>query len=304
MKTHPRLKLGIAVGLLFAMLFVFAGLALAAGPVHWTYEGEEGPDKWGELDETFATCSTGVEQSPIDIPASATVNPADIVFNYNPTALTISNNGHAIKVDYDAGSSIEVNGTTYNLLQFHFHALSEHTIDGNYAPVEMHLVHQSDAGEFAVVGVMLNEGSENTAYAPVWDNLPAVEGDPEAIAATTVNAADLLPAEQTYYRYNGSFTTPPCTEGVNWFVMSTPVELSEAQVTAFEQIYSNNYRPVQPLNDRTFLETAFLDSGEAEAVPATLPATGGTTFPLAGALATIGVAIVAAGIFLRRQHMA
>jgi len=284
------LALGLTVGLV-----AFAGVAIADEEVHWTYEGEHGPEHWGELSPEFAACSEGREQSPIDIPAAASVNPADIVFNYQPTALNIVNNGHTIKVSYDEGSSIEVDGTTYNLLQFHFHALSEHTIKGEYSDVEMHLVHQSAAGGYAVVGVMLERGSENQAYALVWGHLPAEEGEPETIGGVTVKADDLLPAERTYHRYNGSFTTPPCTEGVKWFVMSTPVELSEAQVAAFEAIYDHNYRPVQPFNQRVFY---------AGGAPQALPVTGGVAFPLEGLLVSFGALITAAGLYLRRRKAA
>lgn len=302
MKKSILLKGTLSLSLLIG-LFAFVSLAAASGPVHWSYSGEEGPEHWGELSEDFAACSTGTEQSPIDIPGTAPTNPADIVFNYNPTDINILNNGHTIQVNYDEGSSIEVNGTTYNLLQFHFHALSEHTVDGNYADGEMHLVHQSDAGEYAVVGVLLKRGGDdNAAFAPVWDNLPAQETEATTISGVSVNAADLLPAERTYYRYNGSFTTPPCTEGVNWFVMSTPVELSDAQLAAFEQIYSANYRPVQPLNGRTFLETASMASEPAgDIAPATLPTSGGQPFPTAALLAAFGLTLTAIGLFLRHR---
>ena len=218
---------------------------------HWSYEGEGGPEHWAELGYPDAA---GSEQSPIDIPAGTSVHDADIVFNYDSSVLNIINNGHTIKVDYDEGSTIEVENNTYKLLQFHYHYLSEHTIGGEHSEMEMHLVHQSDDGEYAVVGVMMDAGTEeNSAYAPIWEYLPAEEGEVETIDNVTVNAVDLLPEVRTYYRYDGSFTTPPCTESVNWFVMNTPVELSTAQIDAFKEIYSNNYRPVQPLNDRKFI---------------------------------------------------
>ena len=221
--------------------------------VHWSYEGEGGPEHWAELGYPDAL---GSEQSPIDIPERTLLHNADIVFSYDSSALNIVNNGHSIKVDYDEGSTIEVEDNTYKLLQFHFHSLSEHTIGGEHSDMEMHLVHQSDEGEYAVVGVMMDAGTEeNSEYAPMWDYLPAEAGEVETIEDVTVNAVDLLPEVRTYYRYDGSFTTPPCTEGVNWFLMDTPVELSTTQIDAFKEIYSNNYRPVQPLNDREFSVT-------------------------------------------------
>ncbi len=235
-----------------------AGLALvgcAAAPqkdAKWGYTGDRGAERWGQLDPAFADCDDGREQSPIDIPAGTHAHSPDIVFNYRASALRIGNNGHAIKANYDAGSSISVEGKTYTLLQFHLHALSEHTFAGEHSDMEIHFVHQSADGEYAVVGVMLDRGAENAAYEPVRAHAPKKPGRAKTIHGVTINAIDMLPTDRSYYRYDGSFTTPPCTEGVKWFVMATPVELSGAQISAFEAIYSGNYRPVQPMNGRAF----------------------------------------------------
>lgn len=222
---------------------------------HWGYEGMSGPDHWGELSPDWALCSEGTEQSPVDIPSSAPVNPGDITFGYDPSQLTIVNNGHTIQVNYDPGSTIEVGGKSYELKQFHFHALSEHTMDGAYTPLEMHLVHQAEDGQYAVVGVFINSGDANPAFEPIWAHLPAEAGDPQMIDGVMVNADDLLPGERTYYRYNGSFTTPPCTEGVQWLVLSNDITLSDGQIGDFTAIVDGNYRPVQPLNEREFFLT-------------------------------------------------
>jgi len=283
--------------LLGLVLILTAGVVAADDAPHWTYEGDHGPAHWGDLSPDFAACSEGTEQSPVDIPADAPVNPADIVFNYQPTALNIVNNGHTIKVGYDEGSSIDVEGKTFNLLQFHYHAPSEHSFAGTLSPMEMHLVHQSADGEYAVVGVMINRGAENAAYAPVLNNMPAEEGEMQTIEGVSVNATNLLPADQSYYRYMGSFTTPPCTEGVNWFVLSNPVELSDAQVSAFEAIYSGNNRPVLPMNARSFLSA---DS----AAPETIPETGGAAFPVEALLLGIGALSTGAGLYLNRRKAA
>lgn len=275
---------------------VFVNPVSASGPIHWGYEGAEGPEFWGELSPDFALCSTGQEQTPIDVPATAPANPADITFNYQPTALTIFNNGHTVQVNYDEGSSIDVGGKTYNLKQFHFHTPSEHTLNGQPADLEMHLVHQSADNQLAVVGVMLKQGAENPAYAPVFNNLPAQESEPSAVSGVTLNAADLLPAERTYYRYNGSLTTPPCSEGVQWLLMNTPVEVAPAQASAFQAIFAHNARPVQPLNGRSFLQTSAL-------VPAALPATGGVPLPLESVVFGLGLLTTLTGIyFLRRKQ--
>ena len=278
-------RIARAAALAVALALVAFGVALAQEGVHWSYEGESGPEHWGEFSPDYAGCAKGVEQSPVDIPAGAPVNPANIAFSYHPSAVNIFNNGHTIQVNYDQGSSLALDGTTYNLVQFHFHAASEHALGGAHDPMELHLVHRNAQGGLAVVGVLLKAGAENPAYAPVLQNLPAQQGQPTPVAGATVDANQLLPTKRGYWRYNGSLTTPPCTEGVKWLVMSTPVELSEAQIAAFTAIFKNNERPVQPLNTRTFL------------VSSTLPATGATV-TLDGALAGAGLLAIAAGLAL------
>jgi len=261
---------------------------------HWSYEGEAGPEHWGELSPDWALCSTGMEQSPVDIPSGAELNPADITFGYDPSQLTILNNGHTIQVNYDPGSTIEVGGKSYELKQFHFHALSEHTVDGAATPMEMHLVHQAEDGQYAVVGVFINAGDENPNFESVWANLPAEAGDPQTIDGVMVNADDLLPGERTYYRYNGSFTTPPCTEGVQWLVLDTDISLSEGQIGAFTDIVDGNYRPVQALNDRVF----FLTAPAATPTPAPTPAPTPDTLPETGANLTESTPVWPAWVFV------
>jgi len=219
--------------------------------VHWSYEGEGAPENWGEIDGTvdYETCGLGTSQSPIDLTAGMMTDLQNVTFSYSDSVVNILNNGHTIQVNYDEGSSVEIDGHVYNLLQFHFHAPSEHAVDGTLYPAEMHLVHGDAYGHLAVVGVFIDVGAENPAFTPVWDNLPAEET--KAIATgMMVNATSLLPAEQAVYRYNGSLTTPPCSEGVLWSVMETPVEMSAEQIAMFTDIFEGNNRPLQPLNDR------------------------------------------------------
>jgi carbonic anhydrase len=276
-----------AVTLAVALALMAFGVALAQESVRWSYEGESGPEHWGDLSPDFAACAKGVEQSPVDIPASAPVNPANIGFNYQPKALEIFNNGHTVQVDYANSSWITLDGTNYSLVQFHFHAASEHAIGGAHAPLELHLVHKNIRGGLAVVGVLLKAGAENPAYAPIMQNLPTqVSQQSTLVRGVTVDANQLLPAQRGYWRYNGSLTTPPCTEGVKWLVMTTPVELSEAQIAAFTNIFKSDARPVQPFNARTFL------------APARLPATGGATVIFDAALVGAGLLAVAAGLML------
>jgi len=164
----------------------------------------------------------------------------------------VVNNGHTIQVNYNEGSSIKVDGMTFELKQFHFHGPSEHTINGQYFELEMHLVHQSADGSLAVVGVLIREGAENPAFAPFSDHLPTKSGE-EYSSQDTINADDLLPASRLSYRYSGSLTTPPCSEGVKWLVLTTPIEMSGTQIASFKDIIQNNNRPVQPHNGRDIM---------------------------------------------------
>lgn len=215
---------------------------------HWSYEGEEGPSSWGELDTAYEACVNGTSQSPIDLTGAATEDLANITFHYQPTKLHLENNGHTIQVNYDAGSYIVVDEIRYDLKQFHFHSPSENAINGNSFPLEMHLVHKNTAGQLAVVAIFLDEGANNPALQSVWDHLSNKIGSQEIDAQ--VDANDFLPSVQTTYRYSGSLTTPPCTEGVSWLVMTSPATISSEQIEAFQNLYEGNNRPVQLLNGR------------------------------------------------------
>ena len=223
---------------------------------HWGYESENGPEVWGQLNPEYRLCSAGIHQSPIDLVNPTPVELPPLVFNYQPVPLNIHNTGHTIQVTYPKGSWIEIDGTKYHLLQFHFHAPSEHTVAGHLYDMEMHLVHESENGVLAVIGVLIKSGSINTAFIPFWHYLPSASGESEQINEVILNAFDLLPSTKHTYRYNGSLTTPPCSEGVKWFVLTTPIEMSQSQIAAFKAIMSGNNRPVQPLNGRELLVDA------------------------------------------------
>ncbi len=260
MKLSTPSYLTILVSVFVIASLLMGGLVLAqdAEPEHphWTYEGEEGPSHWGELNPDYELCSLGEAQSPINIVDAQTLNLTDIAFDYAASALNIFNNGHTIQVQYDEGSSIVYNEIQYNLIQFHFHTPSEHTVNGESFEMELHFVHQDANGSLAVVGVLLHEGAENEAYAELFEHLPATEGEPEP-TELSIEAAGLLPEETSYYTYGGSLTTPPCSQGVRWLVLTTPVEISAEQIETFRAIFEMNARPVQPLNERDLLQ----DSG-------------------------------------------
>jgi carbonic anhydrase len=241
----------------YAALGVLVTVAFAAHAAdhapHWGYSGEHGPQKWGEMEAGFAACKLGKEQSPIDIRnATKSALPA-LDFQYTNSGAEVVNNGHTIQVNLAEGGVLNLDGVPYKLVQFHFHAPSEDRIGGKAYAMEAHLVHQNAEKQLAVVAVMLTEGSANAALGAVFANLPATEGSRKSLGAG-FNAATLLPAERGYFKYVGSLTTPPCSEGVRWQVLKQPVEVSKDQIAAFRKLYSMNARPVQPLNERTVEE--------------------------------------------------
>lgn len=233
------------------------GCVISAGP-HWNYEENDahGPAHWGDYS---ATCESGYTQSPINIETNKVAVPTlhqPIPFNYSTYGKEILNNGHTVQVNMNPGSSIELGGTVYPLVQFHFHTLSENQIDGKASDLEMHLVHKTTDGQLAVVAVMFNKGAENPELAKLWTQLSRNKGTQPL--NNRVNPAALLPKSHDYYSYDGSLTTPPCTEGVSWLVMKEPLTASEEQIQAFAGVMPKNARPVQELHSRTIQLTTQL----------------------------------------------
>ncbi len=211
---------------------------------HWTYSGAEGPEYWGDLSEDYASCGSGEYQSPVDFPKELAPAELDhLAFDYAKTAGVVLNNGHTIAVVVDDASELLVNGEAHALLQFHFHAHSEHQVDGKHYPLEMHLVHASKGGRLAVVGFFFELGAENEVLAQVFGNMADSSDDP-LLLETDLDLMALLPEQHLGWNYKGSLTTPPCTEGVNWNVHSTPLTLSTAQLEAFTDLHAGSYRPV------------------------------------------------------------
>jgi carbonic anhydrase len=221
-----------------------------AHEAHWDYEGEYAPYRWGDMKADFASCKSGSRQSPIDIrnPVIGEVEP--IRFHYEDVALRVTNNGHTIQVDYAPGSFILFGGNRYELVQFHFHSPSEERVNGRAFDMVAHLVHKSAQGRLAVVAVLLTVGNEQPMLQQVWNAMPGTRDRTRERLDVAINAQQLLPADRTYYSYMGSLTTPPCTEGVQWLVMKTPVDISRDQVAHFTALYPMNARPLQALNDR------------------------------------------------------
>lgn len=207
----------------------------------WGYGEEDGPSKWGDLSEEYAACSTGLEQSPIDLPAASEANLITVTTNYAATEAKVEDLGKTIQASFGEGMALTSGDTEYGLVQVHMHTPSENTVAGKAYPLTAHFVHASAEGAFAVLGIMFEEGEANPAIQTMLDN---VGGSAE------MDIAAMLPAELNAYNFPGSLTTPPCTEGVNWHVVSTPVTASAEQIAALTEKMGNNARPVQPLNER------------------------------------------------------
>jgi carbonic anhydrase len=244
--------------ILVLVVFEAAWVAIAQDANHshqWAYAGESGPEHWGDLKAEYSVCKTGHEQSPIDIRQAKKADLPVLHFEYKSTPLRIINNGHTIQINYAPGSFLVVGDKRYELKQFHFHHPSEERIQGKSYDMVAHLVHADSQGKLAVVAVLLKEGPANNFLNEIWASIPKTEGKEQAIAGVQINAADLLPPNTAYYTYAGSLTTPPCSEGVAWFVLKTPVDLSTAQVHTFAHIYPDNARPVQPIDGRVVKES-------------------------------------------------
>ena len=239
--------------MLAAGLSALFGLAQAGEEPHWGYSGEEGPEHWAKLSAQYRGCS-GRNQSPIDLIGFTEAELEPIQFAYQAGGREILNNGRTIQVSYAPGSSIRVDGKTFHLQQIHFHAPSEHRIEGEAFRMEGHLVHAETDGNLAVVALMFVEGEANAALSQAWAAMPRQPGQKNPLAFP-IAAEDLLPADRDYYRYSGSLTTPPCTEGVRWLVMKRQISASKEQIDQFVNIMGQpNNRPIQPINARTALE--------------------------------------------------
>jgi carbonic anhydrase len=243
------------VATVFASVLVAIAPTGAAADKTWAYAGPNGPAKWAKLEKSFATCGSGTLQSPIDIP-DAHARKGDLpplLFNYKTSPLKIIDDGHTIQVNYAAEGWVSIEGNRYDLAEIRFHKPSEHKISGKGQEMEAQLVHRAKDGKVAVVAVLLDQGKENPLVKTLWSNLPQTKEKENVVAGVEINALGLLPQNKEYYAFKGSLTEPPCTEGISWYVLKTPMQISADQVARFAKIYPMNARPVQPLNDRDIL---------------------------------------------------
>jgi carbonic anhydrase len=209
----------------------------------------------GESEPGSAQCSNGHHQSPIDIRNPQRADLPPIQFDYKPSTLDIIDNGHTIMINYGPGSFMFVGGKKYELKQFHFHRPSEEKINGNAYEMTVHLVHADQQGELAVIAILIRNGEDNPLVHELWNDLPKEKDKEEYFNNTQIDVARLLPADRGYYTFDGSLTTPPCSEGVMWYVLKHPVTVTAAEIEQFSKLYRDNARPTQLLYGRVVLES-------------------------------------------------
>lgn len=241
---------GFIAGLMTCPICV--GLAMAEGAPKWVYEGKDGAADWGKLDRKFEACGIGSEQSPVDLrqPILADVGPLRI--EWKAEAFEIENNGHTIEAEGHDMGGILLDGKPFELKQFHFHHPSEHALGGERTEMEAHFVHANQAGKLAVVGVLMKAGARNAEFAEIMAAAPGTEG--KKTLAAPLNPAGLLPSDTRRFRYEGSLTTPPCSEIVDWNILETPIEVDAVDILAFKSIFPMNARPLQAMGRRFLLK--------------------------------------------------
>jgi carbonic anhydrase len=232
------------------------------GEVHWGYEGAEGPEHWADLSPEFSVCASGREQSPIDLSGATSVSGeqfdrlvGEVVVSADQRAevLDLINNTHTIQVTPGVDAAIVIDGVRFGIAQYHFHAPSEHALDGKRYPLEAHFVTSNADGELAVLGVVYEVGEAAPEFDVIVSNLPSGAGEERHLEKLALHAEKLRPMQKTFYAYRGSLTTPPCSEGVRWFVFAEPEQLSSEQLDAIAALLPDNARPLQPLNERELL---------------------------------------------------
>lgn len=233
---------------LFFSTFLLSTCVFAAAD--WNYTS---PEQWSKINESYHACS-GVNQSPIDIQNTIQADLSPLKFNYNTTAKSVVNHGHTIQVEFNQGATLALDDRLFELKQFHLHSPSENQILGKSFPMELHLVHATEQGELAVVALMFDVGSHNPKLEQIWKVLPKKQSDTTQLQSKQI-AQQFLPSQLDYYRYNGSLTTPPCTEGVRWIVIKQIQQASAAQIKAFSDLMAEpNNRPIQSIGSRVILE--------------------------------------------------
>ena len=248
---NRRHALKALTGLALCPLCASTGFAVEG--THWTYGGTAGPDKWGDVDAESKVCSVGSQQSPIDIIGSIRAQLPPLRISWGNNADTIVNNGHTIQLNAGKGNTLSFGSGPYRLLQFHFHHPSEHLIGGKRFPMEAHFVHAHASGALAVVAALMVAGKPNLVFSRIITTMPTHEGE-TVKADPAINPNGLLSRGRlAYYRYPGSLTTPPCSETVEWLLLTNPIQVADADMTAFANVFEMNARPAQKVNRRAVL---------------------------------------------------
>lgn len=234
------------------VLSMGAAVASAQTGAPWEYTGKTGPVNWGRLDPAYKACGNGHQQSPVDIRGARlnkTLTP--IEFHYLAGPVTLTNDGHTIVAQMAHGGYMVTNGVRYELESFEFHHPSEHAVKGKLTDMDVHLVHKSADGKIAIIAIRfaMERGDPNAVLAALWPHLPRTAGATEKVTEY-VNAGGFLPEDRGYWSYAGSLTAPPCTEGVEWFVLQQPLTISLVQLHDFESIFKMNSRPLQDMHGR------------------------------------------------------
>jgi carbonic anhydrase len=257
-------------GVLAALMVLLCSLTFAEAQSKFQYSDDTGPGYWFELDPAWTACAGGpaAQQSPIDV-GRARVDPTlrRLALHTVPTTIDIFNNGHTIEQRYEGtGSLITFDGTVYDLVQFHFHTLSEHAVDGRRGAMELHAVFKEAGGSSnLVIGQFFEVGGRRSAFLQtlISAGLPEKDGD-ATTTGQSIDLADVLTNTSSYYTYGGSLTTPPCTEGVTWVVLKASATLSQSQYDAFRGILGNNFRPLQKSNGRLVRTTPGRPQGDRQ----------------------------------------
>lgn len=198
-------------------------------------------------------CASGRRQSPIDIQTTVRQALPTLEFQYRSAPLRIADDGHTVRVRFAPGQFLRIGAERFTLQQFHFHTPGGDRIQGEEFPMAAHLLHKSASGQLLAVVVLFRLGADNALLERLLPLIPERADGDHLHADTFVSTTDLLPSTRSYFRYSGSLTAPPCTEGVDWLVLQQPLTVSAVQLARYRQRFADNARAVQPLNGRTVL---------------------------------------------------
>jgi len=255
------MKKSFSIGAILLMYGLGASTGMAIDDMNsgadWSYEGNSGPEYWGDLDPDYIACAEGHAQSPINIVETVKSAKDNLKIHYKVGNGIVRDNGHTWEIVCEPGNYLKISGQRYDLRQFHFHSPGEHWVYGRPFDMELHLVHTNAAGAVAVLGIMLDIGDENPFIDKVWQSVPGGEGDDYVEDIYDIDLVSLIEPLAAYFTYHGSLTTPPCSESVNWIIFTKPQTVSYEQVRFFGNIFPNNNRPLQQLNGRIVREDIY-----------------------------------------------